>query len=480
MLRAEDHPFGCDTPLDTVRRLSRTALAARLTVAFAAAGLLVGVRSGYIENQAWLFFGGFGLILCVTAGWLRRETGRVKFVGWMVWQRCAAALLMFAILEAGYRIPEILTLSPKGQPDSNSVRVVTYTEAQGDPHAFSAWWDRYSSEWHRHAELIQTFTPGGPVPYVFKPQTSRPFLHGTVSVNSLGLCDREIPLEKGDRFRIVVMGSSHTQCPPIEATDTPWPAKLEQMIRERVATDREIEVLNAGAAGYTLENNLHRLTEAVLPLKPDMIITYFGYNEFERFREDFRLPMTPPKPQPRASNLLGKLDWRFAKWRAEFGSAAEPLDDMAALGPRLTRCRLALAYQEYLRIARERGIPLVVCNFNMAVDDQSPAEVIRFYEQGFPNVKFMIAANRLNTAMLPLIIRPNSGARSIDVQEGLDGDWDGPYVDLVHLSESGKARLAENVLSGILDLLPRSTTLPVTPPARPQLADDPDTKTLRL
>lgn len=109
------------------------------------------------------------------------------------------------------------------------------------------------------------------MPYVFKPNTSRPFLHGTIRVNSLGLSDREVSLEKNGKFRIVVMGSSHTQCPPIEAGDTPWPEKLEQLIHDRVPEGQEIEVLNAGAAAYTIEHNLHRLKTVVLPLNPDIV-----------------------------------------------------------------------------------------------------------------------------------------------------------------------------------------------------------------
>ncbi len=460
--------------MDATRNRWQSALL-RSGAVVTALGCLGIVRSGYLDNQAVLFFGGFGALLCLAAGWLLLESGRVKTVGWRVWQRCAAALLMFAVVEAGCRTAAWLPSSQSDSERSDTVRVVTFSEAQGDPHAFSMWWSKYSSEWHRHEEQIQTFTPGQPVPYVFKPNTSRPFFQGTVSVNSQGLCDREIPFEKSGNYRIVVMGSSHTQCPPIEASDTPWPAKLEQLIRARVSSDREIEVLNAGAAGYTIENNLHRLQNVVLPLKPDMIITYFGYNEFERFREEFRLPDIPPKPKPRPSTLLGKLDWRMMKWLTESRSAAEPLADLAALGPRLERCRLARVYQEYLRIAQEAGIQLVVCNFNMAVDSGSLPEVIQFYEQGFPNVQFMIEANRLNTAMLPRVILPDSGARLIDVQPGLNGAWEDNYVDLVHLSETGKARLAESVFEQIQDLLPSSGSTPL----RPRLVDRPDTDSSR-
>jgi lysophospholipase L1-like esterase len=438
---------------------------------------LAVARWGYMENHLVLMLAGLAALLPVAAAVLLLEDRRTASIGWQAWRRLAAALLMFGLIETGYRLANAVSTwhnPPTAATADRPLRVVTFAEAQGDPQAFAEWWRTYSSEWHRHAEQIQTFTPNGPVPYVFKPNTSRPFLRGRVSVNSLGLCDREVPREKGNKFRIVAMGSSHTQCPPIEASDTPWPAMLERLIRERVPSAQEIEVLNAGAAGYTIEHNLHHLQSVVLPLKPDMIVTYFGYNEFDRFREDFSMPRSTPKVRQRASILLQKIDRRFAAWLAEHTPSPSLPQDLTPLAPRLADCRLARAYREYLRIARREGIQLVVCNFNMAVDESSQDEVIRFYEQGFPNVRFMIEANRLNTAMLLLVVRPESGARLIDVQTELNGRWDHAFVDLVHLSETGKAQLAENVLRGIVDLLPGVSPSPGSsaPPSR--LAERPD------
>jgi lysophospholipase L1-like esterase len=454
----------------------------RLTALLTGIGGAVVVRWGYFENHPPTFFGGLAAMLLLAALELRLESPRTAAVGRQVWQRFAAALTMFGVIEAGYRVAEILpawNVVAAARSADAPLKVVTFAEAQGDPYAFAQWWKAYSSEWNRDSYLIQTPTPGGPVPYEFKPNSERTFLHGRVKVNSLSLCDREIPRDKGDKYRIVVMGSSHTQCPPIEAGDTPWPAKLERMIHERFSTNREIEVLNAGAAGYTIENNLHRLRTVVLPLKPDMIITYFGYNEFDRFSEEFPMRKSPPKPRVRASRLLGKLDGHFATWLAARRPSPPRLETLEPYHSRLTECRLARVYREYLEIAQREGIQLVVCNFNMAVDEQSPEAAIRFYEQGFPNVRFMIEANRLNTAMLPLVVRPETGARLIDVQAELNGRWDDAFIDLVHLSEAGKETLAENVFRGIVDLLPRAAS-PSGPAEPSRLVDRPDADKTRL
>ncbi|MCC7423754.1 MAG: SGNH/GDSL hydrolase family protein [Planctomycetaceae bacterium] len=467
------------TDTDSERR-KRICLRAAFAAIFSCATACVAW--GYSANQPLAFFGGLAACVGIAAGWLRMETAPIQHVGWMVWQRCAAAILMLGIIESGYWLHArraAAQSSASSQSAAATLQPVSFSQAKGDPYAFSQWWFAYAAEWYRDKDRIQEWTPDKPYPYVFRPNTSRPFVRGTVSVNSHQLCDREVPFDKGDKYRIVVMGSSHTQCPPVEATDTPWPSKLERLIHERLDNGRQVEVLNAGAAGYTMIENLHRLRDVVLPLKPDMIITYFGYNEFGEFRKEFKLQASVPSLKPRPSKLLGKIDWRMKKWLAKARVQTEPLENLDELAPRLAECRLANVYREYLKIARDNGISLVVCNFNMAVDENSPEEVIQFYEDGFPKVRGMVQANRLNTAMLPLIIGKEPGSRLIDVHEGLNGHCEPNYLDLVHLSEPGKAQLAENVYRGIVDLLPKASS-PASPAPHTRLTDRVDANSSQL
>ena len=449
----------------------RRRLGMRSVVVTAVIGCLTCLCWGYLRNQTWLFFGALSALISVVALWLRNEARPVATVGWMVWQRCAAACLMLTLIEAGYGLWGQVSTGRNGTVESRpdrALKVVTFAEAQGDPYAFAEWWKVYVAEYRRNALLTEIPTPTGPVPYLMKPNTSRPFFQGRMSVNSLSLCDREISRNKGDKYRIVVMGSSHTQCAPIAAEDTPWPAKLERIIQDRMPAGHKVEVLNAGAGGYTMENNFHRLQNVVLPLNPDMIITYFGYNEFDWFREDFKLPRRTARSHRRPSLLLGKLDWRFRQW---YAGSVDPVDhwqNSPGWEAKLAECRMARVYRKYLHVAKEMGIQLVVCDFNMAVDEHSPQDVVSFYEQGFSNVQFMIEANRLNSSMLPLVIPEDAGVRLIPVQDGLNGVWEDNYLDLVHMNEVGKQRLAENVYRGIVDLLGETSKPPTSsePPAR--------------
>lgn len=445
-------------------------------------GLCIATHRAYRANLPAIFFGSLAGVLAIAAAWLRWESEKLTRLGWPVWQRAAASLLMLGVIELGYRSGEWW---PKSTGDSEQStadadwRTVSFAQAKDDPAAYAKWWKAYQAEWYRDPEQILTFTPGGPVPYLFKPNTSRPFFQGTIQINSLGLADKERPLDKGDKFRIVVLGSSHSQGLPLEAGDTPWPEKLERIIQERVPGGTRMEVLNAGAGAYSMENNLHRLKTVVLPLKPDLLITYFGANEFHWFRKEFALPKIPPTPiGQRASTVVKKLDERYAKWWSSLGKEPAPILDYGPLADKLRTCKHARCYQEYFEICREAGVPLIVCNFSMAVNEHTPSNVVDFYAQSFPNVKFMIEANRLNSALLPFVVQPATGARLIDVQRDLNGRGDELFVDLIHPSDRGHQQLAENVFQGIVTLLPASPTnsserLPS------QLTERPDANTSR-
>jgi len=70
-----------------------------------------------------------------------------------------------------------------------------------------------------------------------------------VRINSLGLRDREITQELGPGApRVLALGDSQTFGAGLALADT-WPKQLERMLREGVASRREVEVVNAGIPG---------------------------------------------------------------------------------------------------------------------------------------------------------------------------------------------------------------------------------------
>jgi len=91
-------------------------------------------------------------------------------------------------------------------------------------------------------------------------------------------------------FRIVALGASTTY-----GLYGPWneayPYQLQQRLRRELGTDR-IEVVNAGLVSATSTESLIRLYMRVLPIDPDMVLLYEGYNDlnprmFDGFRDDY-------------------------------------------------------------------------------------------------------------------------------------------------------------------------------------------------
>jgi lysophospholipase L1-like esterase len=136
--------------------------------------------------------------------------------------------------------------------------------------------------------------------YAMKPGYTRANIE---QINSLGFRGEEINSQKPDDvYRIVAIGGSTTF-----AVYLPWdqsyPYLLQQELRQRFGTDK-IEVVNGGLTGSTSAESFHRLPTQVLPIDPDMVIIYHGFNDllprmFDNYQEDyyhFRLsdPNNPP------------------------------------------------------------------------------------------------------------------------------------------------------------------------------------------
>lgn len=138
--------------------------------------------------------------------------------------------------------------------------------------------------------------PAGILPCRLRPGSHGLLFQSRISVNSDGFRGEEIPKEKGNTYRIVALGESTTFGTTLNAEDKPWPELLAQIILERLNPGRPVEIINAGVPGFTLGHNLHRLPDEILPLKPDMIISYHGINGFHLL--DKALPLAHGKPPP--------------------------------------------------------------------------------------------------------------------------------------------------------------------------------------
>jgi lysophospholipase L1-like esterase len=96
--------------------------------------------------------------------------------------------------------------------------------------------------------------------------------------NALGYRGAEVAVPKpAGVFRIVCLGGSTTYDSDIDDWMLAYPSQLEQTLRERGY--RSVEVVNAGAAGWTSWESLIDFELRVLDLGPDLVIIHDALND---------------------------------------------------------------------------------------------------------------------------------------------------------------------------------------------------------
>lgn len=334
-------------------------------------------------------------------------------------------------------------------------RAYSFEAAQGDPRVFRNWWAYYLREWGRFFQhMVVAGPPEGPA-FRLIPNQSMKFANSEYFINSFGFRNREVPFEKGERFRIIALGESTTMGITLEPEDRPWTEWLESLIGEHCGEGTEVEVLNAGVAAHTLADSLARFDDEILPLKPDLLLSYHGYNGFPMLQgTGLQLHEMPPELPPRPSAVLGRVEayWhmrayqqRRARQEAVYVSISQ-----GDAGARDSDC--GLWHQELIRRAGEAGVPVVFLSFNMAINLESSDAVVDFYRDAFVWVTFYMHANRIHNHMTRNFAEEHDSVFFVDTSDGLDGEHR-HFIDLVHLTESGREQLARNIFRGLRPLL---------------------------
>lgn len=427
---------GWGTPHPSLRR-SWQGLLALWTLA----GVVLWIGAAWLQNQAPAFY--IGLVFLMA--WLLLV--RIKMEMPMSFKLGLHAMMMLIVA-----LPLVDRLIPPAPvyrvPTTDTVKTTFIPAiAKKDPSAFSQWWSHYQEQWNLMARDIFMRDPGGFLPFRLRPNSHGFLFRSPISINSLGLRGPEVPAVKGATYRIVTLGESTTFGCTLKPGDMPWPELLEKLIRDRIHPSRPVEVINAGVPAYDLQDNLHRMDDEILPLKPDMIISYHGYNGFKLLsgslpRSKFRRP--PPLYKPRPLRLLAQAEYRLKMgfYKARAVLTAPPLLENPS------ETDYARAYRQLIQVSRTNHIQLVLANFSMAVNHASSPEMVEYYKSGFPIVRWEIRANRVHSLIVKDLADAHPDVVFIDTHSNLDGVSD-QYIDLVHFTQAGRQQLAETIFAGI-------------------------------
>ncbi len=193
-----------------------------------------------------------------------------------------------------------------------------------------------------------------------------------------------LPRREGDRFRILMVGSSALQ----GAGVTPFqslPGQLQRLLEQQ---GRSVEVINAGVAGSDSGEQLQILREGLAWLQPDLVVCYGGNNEYHRLRVYKELNPHWTVGRERLRSLLERaplyrLLLRVAGGRPHPGHLdGVPIEEVRARITAPDRPLVERFYRDNLeemaRACRHRGVPLVLCA--VAVNQTHPPEY------GFPTL----------------------------------------------------------------------------------------------
>jgi lysophospholipase L1-like esterase len=407
------------------------------------AATVLWLAVAYIENRRVAFHVGLVLLLALLA--FSHRWVRLPFVAIQVVNTAILLIVGLPVLN--------LVLAPSDQGTEVpplSARPYSYEFARRDPAAFARWWTHKNKQAAGLLRSILVSNADGSLG--LRPNTVAPLFESQIRINSQGFRGAELP-PKGDAYRIVALGESTTFGLTMGMHDQPWPALLAQLIRDRLHASRPVQVINAGIPGTTLKANLVRLQSDLLPLKPDMIISYHGYNGFAFIFG--RMPVIrgapPPAYHPRPLRILADLEHQIAmrRYRRRLEAPAGP-EPAFPTSPMQTE--YARLYRELMHVAREHGILLVLATYSMAVNDRSPPDVVDFYSSMHLQVALQIRANAVHTAIVRELAREEPSLVLVDTQPALDGRWE-HYFDVVHLTESGERLMAETFYTAIAPTL---------------------------
>lgn len=143
---------------------------------------------------------------------------------------------------------------------------------------------------------------------VFEPNTKARYktteFDFTANINSIGLRDREIQIDKKNKYRILCFGDSWTFGWGVQLENS-WPHKLEELLHKAGKTN--VEVVNCGRGGQYTTTYLQYMTDAVPMLKPDLVLVGVLQEDdlAQLFELNFKTPSAPAQTNASVSPANG-------------------------------------------------------------------------------------------------------------------------------------------------------------------------------
>jgi len=307
--------------------------------------------------------------------------------------------------------------------------------------------------------------------------TLRPNFHERgIRINSRGFRGEEFETTKPPGvFRIVALGDS-TTFGLGESDDATYSRHLEMLLNAKRAKACPVryEVINGGVEGYSTRYVLARLRYDVIPIQPDLVFVYVGWNNL--FGLNPERPETSVNPVDLFNIALRKsLVLRKATWFL-FSNIMPRLEEVTPQRTEIFRRRIEAYrrfspqqfYEEYgeiLDTAHSAGIRVAVGTLTGLLDAkgwESRQRIMHFPHFTTKPELMAILEERYNDAIRR--VAAERGVPVVDLQAGVRGAPEGAagfFFDTMHMYPKGYEFLA----SVIAAEFERAALLPC-PPSR--------------
>jgi hypothetical protein len=181
-----------------------------------------------------------------------------------------------------------------------SLRYDRAIESQKDNHVPFYPWSLHTRDGEkigtRHGYLKLTLDPY--VGYRNLPGQETPYF----TINRDGFRGREVPREKGEKKRIIVLGGSTAFGTGLENDGQTFAAHLERILEGA-------EVINAAVIGHHSKQELIYILSELIEWRPDLIIAIDGWNDWEFNSEDSGLFIHQQEAMLKISTALTTAHW---------------------------------------------------------------------------------------------------------------------------------------------------------------------------
>ncbi|NMG46090.1 hypothetical protein GPA22_20430 [Aromatoleum toluvorans] len=272
-----------------------------------------------------------------------------------------------------------------------------------------------------------------------------------IRTNSLGLRSPELaPQRLPGSLRVAVVGASTVMGELTRTNDATFPALLGERLRVRYP-QRAIEVVNAGISGARIADQLRMLEEIVLPLQPDLVIVYPGFNDFADYCRDVVSTPTPAALReglPLVSLPNWLLGIEAVRRHTGFLRAApgrQTLRDPAAVDRQPYRARL----ERLVATARDAGVTFVLATNARAYRPEQPLDEqmrlsaqARYFNPCFDLPGLNALYDRHNGEILD--VGRHFGVPVLPLHERIPGGRE-YFVDASHFTPAGEHRAADTI-----------------------------------